>query len=160
MSALHVCSDDAVSGQLVGVYPISALRLLEDAQVHVGLGHSPDRRFQTSVPPVPDIVSAKSNRHFFLHRTPGTLERSPPTVSFFFPSPLAFSHPPDSPVSVTCPFPVTPAPPVRFPSRSGPRSSPFPTLYRCRQAVLPSAILPAFSGGLKVTVLASHGTYT
>ena len=49
------------------------LSILEDAHVHVGLGHSLDCRFQTSVPPVPDIVSAKSNWHFFLRRTPGTL---------------------------------------------------------------------------------------
>ena len=74
MSARRVCSKDAVSCQLAGVDPICAICLLEDAQVHVGLGHSPECRFQTSVPPVPDIVSAKSNRHFFLCRTPSTLE--------------------------------------------------------------------------------------
>ena len=85
MSARRVSSEDTVPGRLTGVDHICTLRLLEDAEVHVGLGHSPECRFQTSVPPVPDVVSAESNRHFFLRRTPSTLEHSPPTVDFFLP---------------------------------------------------------------------------
>ena len=73
MSAWRVCSDDAVSGRLTGVDPICALRLLEDAQVHVGLGHSPECQFQSSVLPVTDVVGDESNRHFLLRRTPGNL---------------------------------------------------------------------------------------
>ena len=64
-----------------------------------------------------------------------------------------------APVSVPFLFPVTPVPPVRSPPRSVPCSPPFPTPCYCPwQVVLSSAILPAFSGGLKVAVLASHGT--
>ena len=83
MLTQSVCSYDALSGQLAGIDPVSTLRILENAQVSVGLGHSPERRFQPSAPPVLDIVSAESNRHFLICRTSSAFDRSPPTVSFF-----------------------------------------------------------------------------
>ena len=43
VSARSVCSYDAVSGRLKSVDPVSTLRLLENAQVDVGLGHSMER---------------------------------------------------------------------------------------------------------------------
>ena len=83
MSARSVCSNDRVSGRHAGVDPVSTLRILENAQVNVGLGHSPERQFQPSAPPVPDIVSAESNPHFLLRITSTAFDCAPPTVYFF-----------------------------------------------------------------------------
>ena len=47
--------------------------LLEDAHVHVGLGHFPECRLHYSFPPIPDVVSAEYSWLFLICRTPGTL---------------------------------------------------------------------------------------
>ena len=61
----------------------SALRGMSQANMDLGIFQ--ECLLQSSVPPVPDVVSAESNRHFLLRRTPGTIKRSPPTVAFFLP---------------------------------------------------------------------------
>ena len=93
MSAQRVRSDDAVPNQLAGVESVRALGLLEDAQVHVGLGHSLECRIHSPVPPVLDIVSTESNRHPLPRRTPGTPPRYPPTVIFSLPKPVGLIAP-------------------------------------------------------------------
>ena len=81
-------------------------------------------------------------------------------LTFPFRSPLASLPPSASPFAVPSPFHVLPVGPFRSLCRSVPLSPPVPTPFCWPQHdVLPSAILPAFSSGLKVTVLAIHRTW-
>ena len=50
---------NTVAGQLIGVDAIYKLRILEDDQVQVGLGHPPQRQLEYSVPTVTDIIQSE-----------------------------------------------------------------------------------------------------
>ena len=129
---------------------------MEDSQIHVSLGHTPQCCLQTSVYSVANVVGAESNRHLPTRRTPGTVEHAPPTVPRY-PSPPAragLSRSPFSPacrpcwptlsVPVVVPIPVSP---VLTPPCCSPRQSPVVPYNLGQVAVF-----------LKVTVVSNQGT--
>ena len=60
VSAWRIRRDDAVAGRPAGVDPIREFCLLEDSQVHVGLGHPPECHIQPPLLAVTDVVGAES----------------------------------------------------------------------------------------------------
>ena len=89
VSARRVCCDDAILSRHAGVDSVCYICLLEDAQVHVGLGHPPQRRLQSPVTTVTDVVGAKPNPHFPPHKTPSTLTHPLPSDAFLTLAPNA-----------------------------------------------------------------------
>ena len=141
LSDWHVRCDDAIPSQTVGADSICYLCLMEDAQVHVGLGHIPQCRLWSPVTAVTDVVGAEPNRCLPPRRTPSTLTHPPPTDAFLTPDPAAL------PARACLPFRRSrsrSAPPAfhcRFCLRSRPRSPPFPTpCHSPRNGVLRSAL--------------------
>ena len=89
VSAWHVRHGDAITILTAGVDAVSDFCFLEDSQVHVCLGHPPQRRLQSPVTTVTDIIGAKLNRHCPPCRPPSTAIHPLPTDSFFTLSPAA-----------------------------------------------------------------------
>ena len=118
--ARRVRINDTVPRRLAGVDSIGAIGLLEDAQVHVGLCHSPKCRLHPPVAPIPDIVSAESNRHPLPCMSLGTPPCSPPTDAFSLLIPVVLLTPACLPFrrSLSVSVPVGhPLPfPIPFPS--------------------------------------------
>ena len=103
-------------------YRLSNLFFLKNAQVHVGLGHPPQRRFQSPVTTVTDIIGAEHNLHRLLHRLPRTPTHPRPTESFFTPAPSSLPAHARLPFRRSCPCSI----PAGLPS---PFLSPFPSLF-------------------------------
>ena len=57
----HIYKDDAVSGRPTDVDVVGKFFSLKDSQVHIGLGHPSQRRLQTPVSVVTNIVGAEPN---------------------------------------------------------------------------------------------------
>ena len=62
--ACRVHGDDAVSGRPAGVDSIGNFFFLKDFQFHIGLEQPPQRRLQTPVSAVTNVIGAEPNRHF------------------------------------------------------------------------------------------------
>ena len=82
VSAWRVCRNDGIPIRPVVVDAVSELCFLEDAQVHVGLGHLPQYRLQSPVTTVTDSVGAEPNRHRPPRKPPSTPTHHLPTDSF------------------------------------------------------------------------------
>ena len=140
MSSRSIRINDTVLSRPAGVYSMSYLGLLKDAQVHVGLGHPPQSRLQSPVLSVTKVIVAEPNRHPLPCRNLGTPTHPPPMDTFFSPDPSALPAHACLPLS---PFPL-PFPPRR-PSLSVPvpvlSSSPTPCRSP-RHGVLRSARTP------------------
>ena len=94
VSARRIRRNDAIAGRPAGVDSLREFCLLEDSQVHVGLGHPPECHFQPPLSAVTDVVGAESNWHLPTRRPPGSVAHVLPTVPKFFPSPFArLPHP-------------------------------------------------------------------
>ena len=78
--AQRIRRNDTVAGRPTGVDTIRAFCLLEDSQVHVGLGHPPECHLQPPLSAVLDVVGAESNRHLPTLRLPGRVAHILPTV--------------------------------------------------------------------------------
>ena len=107
MSARRVCRNDAITIRPVGAHAVSDFCFLEDAHVHVGLGHPPKCQLQSPVTTVTDIIGAKHNWHRPPRKTHSTTTNPLPTDAFLTPAPT------DLPVRACLPF-----------CRSRPRSTP------------------------------------
>ena len=122
VSARRVRCNNAIPSLPAGVYAVSDFCFLEDTQVHVGLGHPPQRRLQSPVTTVMNIIGAKPNRHLPPCRLPSTPTHPRPTDSCFTPAPTSLpayarfpfsrSRPRSAPADLPLPFP-----------------SPFPSLF-------------------------------
>ena len=80
VSAWRIRCDDFVAGQPAGVDAICEFCLLEDAQVHIGLGHPPECRLQPPLPAVAYVIGAESNRHRPIRRLPGRVAYTLPPM--------------------------------------------------------------------------------
>ena len=89
LSVRRVRRDDTIPSRPAGVDSVCCLFSLEDSQFHVGLGHPPQRRLQSPVTAVTDVVGAKTNRYLPPRSNPGTPTHPPPTDTFLSPDPDA-----------------------------------------------------------------------
>ena len=107
VSDWRLCRGNAIPSQPAGVDDVIEFCFLEDDQVHVGLGHPPQRRLQCPITTVTDIIGEEPNRHRTPRRPPSTPTHPRPTVSFFNPAPanLLFAPAPPSVFSVPVPPP-------------------------------------------------------
>ena len=69
---------NTVAGQLIGVDAIYKLRILEDDQIQFGLGHTPQRQLEYSVPTVTDII--QSEPYWCLGFVPSLAPLPPPHI--------------------------------------------------------------------------------
>ena len=86
VSDRRVCRNDAIPSRPAAVDSVCYLCFLEDYQVHVSLGHPPQRRLQSSVTTVTDVVGAEPNRHLTSRSTPSTPTHPLPTDAFLTPA--------------------------------------------------------------------------
>ena len=120
VSAWRIRRDDVVASRPAGVDAICEFRLLEDAQVHIGLGHPPECRLQPPLSAVTDVIGAESNRHRPIRRLPGRVTHTLPPDPKFFSLPRA----PASLPRCRSRLPSSLALPHRYPCRY--RSRPLP----------------------------------
>ena len=71
---------------------VSDLCLLKYAQVHVGLGHTSQRRLQSTVSSILNVIGAELNRHPPPRITTGTPTHPQPTDTFLSPNPYALPN--------------------------------------------------------------------
>ena len=89
VSAWRVRRDDAIPSRPAGVDSVCYLGFLEDYQVHVGLGHPPQLRLQSSITVITVVIGPEPNWYLPSCRNPSTPTHPPPTDSFFTPAPAA-----------------------------------------------------------------------
>ena len=131
VSARRVRSGDAVPSKPAVVDSVSDLGILKYAQVHVGLGHPPQRRLQYPVMSVMNVVGAEPNRH-----PPST--HPPPTDAFLSPDPAAI------PARAYLPFCLSWS---RFAPSGLP--SPFPSLFPSTFSPLPDPCCSTWHGVIR-----------
>ena len=116
MSAWRVRRDNAIPIQTADVDYVCYLCFMEDAQVPVGLVHPYQRRIQSPVTTVTDVVGAEPNQQLPPRKTPSTQTNPLPTDDSLTPSPDAL------PVRACLPF-------FRSHLCSAPDDLPLPLLY-------------------------------
>ena len=147
VSARRVYSDDAIPNQPAGVDSVSYLGLLKDSQVYFDLGHPPQRRLQSPVTFVTNVIGAKPNRHPPPCRNFGTPIYPLPRDAF---SSLDLA---DLPACACLPF-------LRSWSHSAPASlpSPFPSPFTSPLYPLPTPCHSPWHGVLR-SALTQIGTF-
>ena len=81
-----ICGNDAVPGRLKDLETTCQLSFLKDSQVQIHMGHPSQRRLQSDVPAVTNILCSKMYRLPPLHIPPSTPVHPLPTNTFTYSS--------------------------------------------------------------------------